>query len=123
VQQTGEQLEQLPRWARRRGRALTDTLTSDQQRLRQTEPTTATLDAEIDRLSRQVAHHTRQRQVSDLTAQHRPPGDGWDLTRALTHARPAPAPGDSHDPSTLTLPGRYEPSRVPERNTGDGRSR
>jgi len=123
VQQTHEQLAQLPRWARRRRRALTDTLASGQQRLRQTEPTMATLDAEIDRLTRQVAHHTRQQQASGLTAQHRLPGDGWDLTRALTHARRGPAPRDSHDLSTRTLPGRREPTRGPERNTHDGRSR
>ena len=70
VQQTVQQLEQLPRWARRRRRALTDTLTSGQQQLRQTDPTWATLDADIDRLTRQVAHNTRQRQASELAAQH-----------------------------------------------------
>ena len=123
VQRTQEQLEQLPRWARRRRRALTDTLASGQQRLRQTEPTKATLDAEIDRLTRQLAHHTRLQQVSDVTAQRWPPGDGWDLTGALTRARRGPAPGDSRDLSTLTLPGRHEPSRGPERDTRDGRSR
>jgi hypothetical protein len=123
VQQSREQLEQLPRWAPRRRRTLSNTLTSGQQQLRQTDPTLATLDAEIDRLTRQVAHHTRQRQASDVTAQYRPPSDGWDLTRALTRARRGPGPGDSHDLPVVTLPGRGAPSRGPERDSRDGRSR
>ncbi len=122
LQQTRTELEALPRWARGRRRALTDTLTSGQWRRRQTEPTQGSLDAEIDRLTRQVAHHTRQRLASDLAAPHRPRPDGWDLGRAGELARPRPAPVGGHDLSTIRLPGGREPYRGVEPDLGDGLS-
>ena len=87
----------------------------------QTEPTLATLDAEVDRLSRQADHHTRQRQASDLAAPHRPRPDRWDPTRSGAVARPRPTPLSGQDLSTL-LAGR-EPYRGAEQDLGHGRSR
>ncbi|HWH00411.1 MAG TPA: MobF family relaxase, partial [Pilimelia sp.] len=57
LRQTREELDALPRWARSRRRALTETITTSEQQLQQSAPTLGTLDAEIDRLTRQVAHH------------------------------------------------------------------
>jgi translation initiation factor 2B subunit (eIF-2B alpha/beta/delta family) len=118
VQQTSEQLEQLPRWARRRRRTLTDTLTSGQQQLRQTDPTWATLDAEIDRLTRQVAHHTRQRQASDLAAQRTVLPDTGGPTRPGQPTRPRPAPVGVHELASLLANG--ERHRRADRSRADG---
>jgi conjugative relaxase-like TrwC/TraI family protein len=121
LQQTREELEALPRWARSHRRALTDTITRGEHQLRQTEPPLATLDAEIDRLTRQVAHHTRQRLTSDVAAPHRPRPGGWHPTRFGEPARPRPAAMSEQDLSTL-LAGR-EPYRGAERDLGHDRSR
>jgi hypothetical protein len=123
LQQTRTELEAVPRWARTRRRALTDTLSSSQHLLRQSEPVQASLDGEIDRLTRQVAHHSRQRLASDLPAPHRARPDGWDLGRAGELARPRPAPVGGHDLSTIRLPGGREPYPGAERDRGDGLSR
>jgi hypothetical protein len=123
LQQTSEQLEQLPRLARRRRRALTDNLLSGQRQLRQTDPTFATLDAEIDRLTRQIAHHTRHHQPSHPTAHHRLPGDGWDLARALTQTRHGAVPSGSDDRSTITLSGPLHSAGRPGGGTSGGRRR
>jgi len=122
LQQTGTELEALPRWARSRRRALTETINSSQHLLRQTEPTQGSLDAELDRLTRQVAHHTRQRLASDLAAPHRARPDGWDLGRAGELTRPRPAPVGGHALSTIGLPGGRGPYRGTERDRGDGLS-
>jgi hypothetical protein len=121
LRQTREELDALPRWARGRRRALADTITSCEQQLQQTAPTLGTLDAEIDRLTRQVAHHTRQRQASDLATPHRPRPDRWDPTPFSAPAGPPPEPPVGHDLSTL-LAGRA-PYRGAERDLGHGRSR
>jgi conjugative relaxase-like TrwC/TraI family protein len=121
VRQAHEQLEASPRWARGRRRDLTDTITSSEQQLQQSAPTLGTLDAEIDRLTRQVAHHTRQRQTSDLARPHRPRPDRWDPTRSSVPAPPRPAPISGQDLSSL-LAGRV-PYRGSVRDHGDGLSR
>ena len=121
LESTRAELEALPRWARGRRRAVTDTITSAEQRLRQTEPTLATLNAEIGRLTRQVTHHTRQRLAGDLAEPHRPPPDRWDLGRAGRLPRPTPVGG--HDLAALGLPGGREHYRGAERDLGDGLSR
>ena len=121
LRQTREEVEALPRWARGRRRALADTITSGEQRLRQSEPTLATLDAEVGRLTRQVDHHTRQRLASDVAAPHRARPDGWHPTRSGAPARARPAPLSGQDLSTL-LAGRA-PYRGAERDLGEGRSR
>ena len=118
MQQTREQLEQLPRWAYRRRRTLTDTLAGGQQRLRETEPTIATLDADIDRLTRQVAHHTRQRQASDLGAQHLTRPGAWNPTQSGQPTRPRTAQLDAHE--LVSMLTRREPYRGPERDRADG---
>jgi len=123
LRQTREELEGLPRWARGRRRALTDTLTSGEQRLRQTEPAQVSLDADIDRLTRQVAHHTRQRLASDLAAPHRARPDGWDLGRAGELAPPRPADPGAHDRFSSALAPPRDPHRGPERDRGSGLSR
>jgi conjugative relaxase-like TrwC/TraI family protein len=124
LQQTRAELQALPRWARSRRHALTDTLHSSQQQLLQTDPAHASLDGEIDRLTRQVAHHTRRRQASDLAGQQRARPDGWNLGRAGQLARPRTAPVGGHDLSTIRLPGGHEPYRGgAERGRGDGLSR
>jgi conjugative relaxase-like TrwC/TraI family protein len=115
LRQIREELDALPRWARGRRRALTDTIISSEQQLQQSAPTLGTLDAEIDRLTRQVAHHTRQRLASDLSAPDRVRPDGWDLIRAAGLARPRLAPISGQDLSGL-LAGR-EPYRGAERAT------
>jgi hypothetical protein len=121
LQDTRTELSALPRWARGRRRALTDTITSTEQQLRQTEPTLATLDAELDRLTRQVAHHTRQHLASDLAEQHIPRPDRWGLNRVSR--LPWPTPGGRHDPATLGQHGESEAYRGAERNLGYGLSR
>ena len=121
LRQTREEVEALPRWARGRRRALADTITSGEQRLRQSEPTLATLDAEVGRLTRQVDHHTRQRKASEVAAPHRARPGGWDPTPSGAPTRPRPAPLSEHDLSTL-LAGR-EPYRRAERDLGHDRSR
>jgi hypothetical protein len=121
LRQTREELDALPRWARGRRRALTDTITSSEQQLQRSAPSLGTLDAEIERLTRQVAHHTRQRQTSDLARPHRPRPDRWDPTRSSVPAPARPAPISGQDLSSL-LAGR-EPYRGAERNHGDGLSR
>jgi len=120
--QTRQELEALPRWARGRRRALTDTISSSEQELRRSEPTLASLDAEVDRLTRQVAHHTRQRLTSDLSGPHRPRPDRWDLGRAGELARSWPAPVGGHDLTSIGLPGGREPYRGAERDLDDGLS-
>lgn len=121
LRQTRADLEALPRWARGRRRALTETITSGEQRLLQTEPMQATLDAEVDRLTRRAEHHTRQRLASDVAAPHRPRPDGWHPTRSGAPARPRPAPLSGQDLAGL-LAGRA-PYRGAERDLGEGRSR
>ena len=121
LRQTREELDAVPRWARSRRRALTDTITSGEHQLRQTEPTLATLDAEVDRLTRQVDHHTRQRLASELPAPHRARPGGWDPTRPGAPTRPRPVPLSGQDLSSL-LAGRA-PYRGAERDLGEGRSR
>jgi hypothetical protein len=123
LEQTRTKLQALPRWARTRRRALTDTLNSSQHLLRQSDPAQAGLDGEIDRLTRQVAHHSRQRLASDLAAPHRARPDGWDLGRAGELARPRPAPVGGNDLSTIRLPGGRERYRGAERDRSDGLSR
>jgi len=121
--QNRQKLEALPRWARGRRRALTDTMLSSEQELRRSEPTVATLTAEVDRLTRQAAHHTRQRLTSDLAGPHRPRPGAWDLGRAGALARPWPAPGGGHDLTAIALPGGREPYRGAERDLDGGLSR
>ena len=118
LEQTGEQLEQLPRWAYRRRRTLTDTLTSGRQQLRRTDPTFATLDAEIERLTRQIAHHTRQRQASDLAGQHPVRPDTWEPTRPGQPTGPRPAPLGAHDLARPLVNG--ERHRRADRDCADG---
>jgi len=120
LQQTHAELEALPRWARGRRRALTETINSSQHLLGQTEPTQGTLNAEIDRLTRQVAHHTRQRLASDLATPHRARPDKWDVGRASELARLATVGG--HDLSTIGPPAGRGPYRAAEREVGDGLS-
>jgi hypothetical protein len=122
LRQTREEIEGLPRWARERRRALTDTLTSGEQRLRQTEPTQNSLDAESDRLTRQVAHHTRQR-ASDLTVPGPLPSGTTELARPAELAWPRPAAPGVRYPFSSALAGPREPYRGPERDPGSGRSR
>jgi len=121
VQQAREQLEQLPRWAPRRRRALTDILISGQQQLRQTDPTWATLDAEIDRLTRQIAHHTRQRQDDDSAAQHPVRPGAWDPTRPGHPMGLRPALVSAHDLARLLANGEHH--RGADRDRADGRHR
>ena len=121
IEFTRAELEALPRWARGRRRALTDTMGSSEQRLRQTATTQASLEAEIDRLTRQVAHHTRQRLATELADVHRTRPDRWDLGRARRLAEPTPSQG-----LDLATPGRQvgrEAYRDTGRELGDGLSR
>ena len=122
LQQSREDLEALPRWARGRRRALTDLTHGQEQQLRQTEPTLAGLDAEIDRLSRQVAHHTRQRQASDLPAPHRARPGRWDPGRTGELTGPWPAPAGDHL-AAIGMAGRREPYRGAEPDRDGRRSR
>ena len=109
----------MPRWARGRRRALTDTISQYELQLRQTEPTLASLDAEIDRLSRQVTHHIRQRQANGLTGPHRARPGSWDLSLPSELTRPRPAAvGD--DLAAIGLPGRREPYGGAERDLDGG---
>ena len=119
LRQGREELEGLPRWARGRRRALADTISSHELQLRQTGPALAGLDAEIDRLSRQVTHHTRQRQANDLTGPLRDPPGSWDLGRSGELTRPWPAPAGD-DLAAIGLPGRREPYRGAERDLDGG---
>ena len=122
VQQTGVRLEQLPRWAYRRRGTLTDTLTSCHQQLRRTDPTWVTLDAEIDRLSRQVAHHTRQRQASDLAAQHTVRPEAGDPTRPGQPTRRARStPVGAHELASILA--QHEPYRENGHDRADGLQR
>jgi conjugative relaxase-like TrwC/TraI family protein len=123
LRQTREEIEGLPRWARGRRRTLTDTLTSSEQRLRQTEPAQNSLDADIDRLTRQVAHHTRQRLISDLAVPHRARPDGRDLGRAGELASPRPADAGAHDLFSSALARPRDPYRGPERDHDSGLTR
>jgi conjugative relaxase-like TrwC/TraI family protein len=122
LQQSQTELEALPRWARSRRRTLTDTIASSQQRLQQSAPTQGSLDAEVDRLSRQVAHHTRQRAhnlaVSDLL-----PSGTTDLARAAELAWPRPADAGARDPFSSALARPQDPYRGPDRDHGSGLSR
>jgi conjugative relaxase-like TrwC/TraI family protein len=122
LQQAQTELEALPRWARSRRRALTDTITSSQQQLHSSAPTEATLDAEIDRLTRQVAHHTRQR-ARDLTVHDRLPSGARDVAGAAELDWPGQAGVGAHDPFTSTLARPRDPYLGPERDTGSGLSR
>jgi hypothetical protein len=120
LQHAQTELEALPRWARSRRRTLTETITSSQQRLHQTGPTQASLDAEVDRLTRQVAHHTRQR-ARDLADP--PPSGTPDLIRAVELAWPRPAGPGAREPFSTALAAPQNPYRGPERDTGSGLSR
>jgi conjugative relaxase-like TrwC/TraI family protein len=122
LHQAQNELEALPRWARSRRRALTDTISSSQQRLQQTAPTQASLDAEIDRLTRQVAHHTRRR-AHGLAVSDSLPSGTPDLIRAVERAWPRPAAPGTRDPFSSALAGPQDPYRGPERDTGSGLSR
>ena len=120
LRQTRQEFEGLPRWARGRRRALTDTIGSSELQLRQTEPTLASLDAEIDRLGRQVAHHTRQRHANGLTGPHRDRPGSWAPGRTGEVTRPWPAP-DGGDLTAISLPG-HQPYRGAERDLDSGLS-
>jgi hypothetical protein len=121
--QNRQELEALPRWARGRRRALTDTISRSGQELRRSEPTVATVDAEVDRLTRQAAQHTRERLTSELTGPHRSRPGRWDLSRASELARPWPAPAGDHDLTAIVLPGGREPYRGAERDLDGGLTR
>jgi hypothetical protein len=97
-----EQLEELPRWAYRRRRALTASVAGTRQSLRLTDSILGTLDGEIERLTRQVAHHSRRRVAGDLAVQqqhraragtwHRSaPPDAGELARLLLERQPCRA--------------------------------
>jgi conjugative relaxase-like TrwC/TraI family protein len=122
LQQAQTELKALPRWARHRRRTLTDSITSSQQRLHHSAPTQASLDAEIDRLTRQVAHHTRQR-VRDLTVHDPLPSGTTDLIRAAEVAWPRPAAPGARDPFSSTLTRPQDPYRGHEHDHGRGLSR
>jgi conjugative relaxase-like TrwC/TraI family protein len=122
LQHAQNELDTLPRWARSRRRTLTDTISSSQQRLHQTAPTQASLDAEVDRLTRQVAHHTRQR-ARDLAAHDPLPSGTTKLARAAELAWPRPAAPGVRDLFSSGLAGPQNPYRGPERDTGSGLSR
>jgi conjugative relaxase-like TrwC/TraI family protein len=122
LQHAQTELQALPRWARNRRRALTETLTSSQQRLHHSAPTQATLDAEIDRLTRQVAHHTRQR-ARDLTAHDPLPSGPMDVAGAAELSWPRPAGAGARDPFSSALARPRDLYRGPERDTGGGLSR
>jgi chromosome segregation ATPase len=121
LQQAQTELQALPRWARSRRRALTDTISSSQQRLQHTQPAQATLEAEVDRLTRLVAHHTRQR-ARDLAAHDLLPS-GTDVARAAELTWPQPAVPGTRDPFSSALARPHDPYRGPERDTGGGLSR
>jgi len=122
LQQAQTELEALPRWARSRRRTLTDAIGSSQQRLHLSAPTQASLDAEIDRLTRQLAHHTRQR-ARDLAVSDPLPGGTTELARAAELAWPRPAVAGARAPFSNALAGPGEPYRGSERDPGSGRSR
>jgi hypothetical protein len=122
LQHARTELQALPRWARSRRRTLTDTITCSQQRLQQSAPTQASLDAEVDRLTRQVAHHTRQR-ARDLAVHDRPPSGRTELARAAELAWPRLADAGARDRFSSALARLREPYRGPERDTGSGLSR
>jgi len=121
LQQNRAELETLPRWARARRRGLTDTISSSEQQLVHSSPTLASLDADIDRLTRQVAHHTRQRLTSDLSGPDLARPDRWDPTRPGALARPRPAPISGQDLSSLLA--ARAPYRGDEQDVGYGLSR
>jgi septal ring factor EnvC (AmiA/AmiB activator) len=122
LQQAQSELEALPRWARSRRRTLTDTISSSQQRLQQTAPTHNSLDGEVDRLTRQVAHHTRQRS-RDLAVHNPLPSGTTDLVRAAELAWPRPANAGARDLFSSALGRPRDPYRGPERDHGSGLSR
>jgi len=122
LRQTRQELDGLPRWARNRRRALTDTMLNHEQQLRQTEPTLAGMDAEIDRLTRQVTHHSRQYRASDLAGPHRARPGAWDRGRTGELTRPWPTPAGGHDLTAIGLARGPEPYRGAERDHDDGLS-
>jgi conjugative relaxase-like TrwC/TraI family protein len=122
LQYAQTELAALPRWARSRRRALTDTISSSQRRLQQTAPTQASLDGEIDRLTRQVAHHTRRR-ARDLAVSDPLPSGTTDLIRAAELAWPRPAATRARDRFSSALARPQEPYRAPGRAPDSGRSR
>jgi conjugative relaxase-like TrwC/TraI family protein len=121
LQQARAQHDALPRWARGRRNTLTEVITISEQRLQQTEPTQATLDAEIDRLSRQVAHHTRQRLTHDLAPHRHARPAAWDLTRDGKLARPQQIAAAERD--RLGIPPLVRDYRGPQHDLGGVRSR
>jgi hypothetical protein len=122
LQQAQNELEGLPRWARSRRRTLVDTITSSQQRLQQTAPTQASLDAEVDRLTRQVAHHTRQR-ARDLAVSDPLPSGTPERARATELAWRRPDAPGVRDPFSTALAQPRDPYRGRERDSGSGLSR
>jgi conjugative relaxase-like TrwC/TraI family protein len=122
LQHAQTELAALPRWARSRRRALTDTISSSQRRLQQTAPTQASLDAEVDRLTRQVTHHTRQR-ARDLAVRDPLPSGTTELARAAELAWPRPAVPGVRDPFSSALARPRDPYRGPERDHGSALSR
>ena len=122
LRQSREELGALPRWARGRRRSLCDAISSHELQLRQTESTLGSLDAEIDRLDRQVTHHAQQRQASGLTGPHRDRPGSWDPSRSAALIEPWPArAGD--DLTAVGPSGRHEPYRGAERDVEGGLSR
>jgi hypothetical protein len=122
LQRAQTELEALPRWARSRRRTLIEAITSSQQRLQQTAPAQASLDAEVDRLTRQVAHHTRQL-ARDVTVHDPLPTGTTELFRAAELAWPRPAAPGVRDPFSSALARPQDPYRGPERDHGSGLSR
>ena len=123
LHQTRQELEGQSRWARGRRRALTETIGNIERELLRSQPTLASVDAEIDRLTRQVTHHSRQHQASDLPGPHRPRPGAWDLGRTGGLTQPWPTPAGGHDLTAIGLPRGREPYRGAERDLDRGLSR
>ena len=108
-----EQLQALPRWARRRRDSVHDAISSTQQQLGQVQHEQSNVVADIEWLTRQVEQHTRQRASTASTAAgtaaraaaRRAWADVWDGT-GLTNPRA------TRDPWPPTFRGPETPSRT-----------
>ena len=129
-----EQLQALPRWARRRRRdSVHDAFSNTQQQLDQVQREQSNVIADIERLSRQVEQHATQRATAASNAvsaaARRAWADVWDGT-GLTNPRPTrdPWPRTVRGPETSS---RARPGSAPTQDPlppvppqpGRGRSR
>lgn len=127
MEQAGEQLRALPRWARQHRRdTLTGTISGTQYQVWQVQSQQATLGAEIEQLSRRVEQQARERDTTVSTAVRRAWAGVWDGTSLASpratdrEIRPFPRGRDYSTPPASSSPPTY---RSPQPERGHGRSR